>query len=113
MSPEREWRFRIEDILAAITAIQKYTAGQTFQEFIADRKTVDAVIRNFIIIGEAATHIPDEIVKENEMIPWTEMRAMRNFVVHEYFGVSDKIIWDTAKNDLSPLPVLLRDLLVN
>ncbi|MBU0763339.1 MAG: DUF86 domain-containing protein [Bacteroidetes bacterium] len=101
----------MQDILDSIRSIQEYTAGITYQEFIADRKTVDAVIRNFIIIGEAASHVPDEIVHENEAIPWSEMRAMRNFVVHEYFGVSDKILWDTAKHDLSPLPDLLNGLL--
>ena len=53
----------------AIRSVQEYTAGMTYQEFIADRKTVDAVIRNFIIIGEAATHVPDEIVNDNEAIP--------------------------------------------
>ena len=84
MSSEREWRFRIQDILDAVRSVQKYTAGMTYQEFIADRKTVDAVIRNFIIIGEAASHVPDEIVNDNEAIPWSEMRAMRNFVVHDY-----------------------------
>jgi len=111
MSPEREWRFRIQDILDAIRSVQEYTADMTYQEFIADRKTVDAVVRNFIIIGEAATRVPDEIINENETIPWSEMRAMRNFVIHEYFGVSDKILWDTAKHDLSPLPALLQDLI--
>ncbi|MBU0730597.1 MAG: DUF86 domain-containing protein [Proteobacteria bacterium] len=111
MSPEREWRFRIEDILNSIRAIQEYTEGQTYEEFTIDRKTVDAVIRNFIIIGEAATHVPDRIVNDNQIIPWAEMRAMRNFVVHEYFGVSDTILWDTAKQDLTPVPDLLRQLL--
>lgn len=85
-------------------------AGQSFEQFAADRKTVDAVIRNFIVIGEAAAKMPQSVVEGNPLIPWPEMRALRNFVVHEYFGVSDKILWDTAKNDLSPVPELLQDL---
>ncbi len=105
--PPREWLFRINDILAAVSAVQTYTAGMTYEDFIADRKTVDAVVRNLIIIGEASVHISDEICSEYAEIPWQDMRAMRNFVVHEYFGVSDRILWDTVQIDLPPLvPVL-------
>jgi uncharacterized protein with HEPN domain len=64
---------------------------------------VDAVIRNFIVIGEAAYHIPEEICWTNPEIPWSDMRSMRNFVVHEYFGVNYKILWDTIRIDLPPV----------
>ena len=106
--PYRAWLFRVNDILDAITAVQQYVAGMTYDDFVADRKTVDAVIRNLIVIGEAAGHIPDEIFQEHSGIPWHDMRAMRNFIVHEYFGVSDKILWDTIQLNLPPLIQLLR-----
>ena len=105
--PSRYWLFRIHDILEAINKIQKYTQDMEFNHFAADRKTVDAVIRNMIIIGEAASHIPEEICQTNSDIPWQDMRAMRNFIVHEYFGVSDNILWDTVKVDLPSLIPLL------
>ncbi len=108
--PPREWLFRINDILAAISAFQTYTAGMTYEDFIADRKTVDAVVRNLIIIGEASVHIPEEICAERSEIPWQDMRAMRNFVVHEYFGVSDRILWDTVQIDLPPLVPTLKEI---
>jgi len=108
--PFRAWLFRINDILDAITAVQQYVAGMTYDDFVADKKTIDAVIRNLIIIGEAAGHIPDEICKAQPEIPWNDMQAMRNFVVHEYFGVSDKILWDTVQINLPPLTELLRAL---
>jgi len=82
----------------------------TYDDFLSHRKTVDAVIRNLIIIGEAAGHIPEEICQAHPTIPWNDMRAMRNFVVHEYFGVSDKILWDTIQINLPPLTELLRTL---
>ncbi|MCG2722754.1 MAG: DUF86 domain-containing protein [Thermodesulfovibrionales bacterium] len=104
----RTWLFRVNDILDAITAVQQYVVGMTYDNFAADRKTVDAVIRNLIIIGEAAGHIPDEICQAQPEIPWNDMRAMRNFVVHEYFGVSDRILWDTVQMNLPPLIQLLR-----
>lgn len=108
--PLRNWLFRIEDILTAISTVRKYVAGMTYEDFVADRKTVDAVVRNLIIIGEAAVHIPEEICQSHQSIPWPDMRAMRNFVVHEYFGVSDKILWDTVQLDLPPLEPLLTEM---
>ncbi len=101
--PHRDWLFRISDILGAISAIEAYVKGMSYEDFIADRKTVDAVIRNMIIIGEAASHVPEDIFANYPEVPWNDMRAMRNFVVHEYFGVSDKILWDTVQVDLPPL----------
>ena len=108
--PPRNWLFRINDILDAVSAAETYVAGMTYEDFVADRKTVDAVIRNLIIIGEAAVHIPEEICQTYHLIPWPDMRAMRNFVVHEYFGVSDKILWDTVQIDLPPLVPLLKEI---
>lgn len=106
--PRRDWLFRISDILDAISAVEMYVKDMSYEDFITDRKTVDAVIRNLIIIGEAAFHIPEEILLNHPEVPWDEMRAMRNFVVHEYFGISDKILWDTVQGDLPPLIPALR-----
>lgn len=109
--PHRGWKIRIHDMLKAVEAVRRYTEGMSFEDFAADRKTVDAVIRNLIIIGEAATHVPDDVCLNHPEISWYEMRGMRNFVVHEYFGVSDKILWDTVQVDLPPLEGLLRKIL--
>lgn len=103
--------FRVEDMLAAIDAIRSYTTDMDFEDFQNDRRTVDAVVRNLITIGEAASRVPEEVSVANTQIPWTEIRAMRNFVVHEYFGVSDKILWDTIQHDLPEIIQPLRTLL--
>jgi uncharacterized protein with HEPN domain len=108
---DRGWKLRVSDILEAITTIQDYTAGMDLKGFVEDRKTVDAVIRNFMIIGEAANHIPESVLKNHPEIPWREMRDMRNIVVHEYFGVSDKILWETVQSDLPSLILMLHKLL--
>lgn len=108
--PLRNGLFWINDIMEAVSAARKYVDGMTYEDFVADRKTVDAVVRNLIIIGEAAVHIPEEICQSYQAIPWPDMRAMRDFVVHEYFGVSDKILWDTVQIDLPPLIPLLKDI---
>ena len=68
--------------------IQSYTSGHTFESFAADRMRIDAVLRNLEIIGEASSHVPEEIAMLHATLPWIGMRAMRNFLVHEYFGIS-------------------------
>lgn len=109
--PHRDWKFRIQDIFEAIVAVQKYTKGMEFKTFTEDRKTVDAVVRNLIIIGEAAVHVPEDICLKYSEVPWYDMRGMRNFVVHEYFRASDRVVWDTVQVDLPLLPALLKQIL--
>ncbi len=77
--PHRDWKFRIQDILDAVGAVQKYTQGMEFKTFTEDRRTVDAVVRNLIIIGEAAVQVPEDVCRKYPEIPWYEMRGMRNF----------------------------------
>jgi uncharacterized protein with HEPN domain len=108
--PHRDWRLRIRDILDAIQAVQDYTEGQDFEAFSKDRKTVDAVIRNITVIGEAANGIPLDVMESYPEIPWNLMRRIRNVLVHEYFGVSVKILYDTVRGDLPPLVTLLEKL---
>ena len=109
--PHRDWKFRIQDILDAVRAVRQYTQGMEFETFIVDRRTVDAVVRNLIIIGEAAVQVPEDICLKYPEVPWYDMRGMRNFVVHEYFRASDAVIWDTVQMDLAPLPALLKKIL--
>lgn len=111
--PARDWQVRVQDILDAIESIQIYVAGMDLAAFCADQRTVDAVVRNLTIIGEAAVHAPDEVVQAHPEVPWIEMRAVRNIVVHEYFGVSNRILWDTVQYDLPALTGPLQNLLSN
>ena len=110
MSP-RDWKDRIRDILDAIAEIQAFTNGMDFDAFRNDLKTVKAVELDFIVIGEAANQIPEEIEGTNPKVPWLLMRAMRNRLMHVYFSVSAQLLWDTIQNDLpalnSPLKTLL------
>jgi uncharacterized protein with HEPN domain len=103
MSAERNWRMRVEDILACIEKIKQYTHGMTYEQFCADEKTVDAVIRNLEIIGEAAGFIPLEIQEDHPELAWLEMRGMRNIIAHEFFGVSLSILWRAIEQDLRQL----------
>lgn len=107
----RNWKMRITDILECISRIQRYTQGMGFDEFETDDKTIDSVLRNLEIIGEASRHVPQEIKSQYTDLPWAEMNTMRNIVIHEYHGVNLNIIWQTITNDLPPLVPRLKEIL--
>jgi len=83
----------------------------TFDQFEEDDKTIDSVLRNLEIIGEASRHIPRAIKEKYPDLPWMEMYTMRNIVIHEYHGVNLKIIWQTVTEDLPPLIPQLKEIL--
>ena len=100
---KRESGLLLEDILDSITKIKAYTAGYSFEEFINDTKTSDAVIRNFEIIGEAANRLPDEIKDKYTHVDCFRIRGFRNRIVHDYMGVDYTIVWQIVENDLDSL----------
>lgn len=93
----------IEDILESARKIQRYTAGMTFDQFVLDEKTVDAVVRNFEIIGEASGRLPLDFRDSNSQIDWPRIRGFRNRIVHDYFGVDHSIVWNIIENFLPGL----------
>lgn len=108
--PPREWRLRVEDVLEAIARIERYIEGLTFEQFQADQKTVDAVIRNLEVIGEAVRHLSAHRDSLPNDIPWVDIAGMRNVLIHAYFGVDLKIIWQTIVYDLAGLRVQIQKL---
>jgi uncharacterized protein with HEPN domain len=94
--------------LECIERIHAYTSGMSLEDFRTDTRTLDAVERNFAVIGEAARHVPDEVAAEHPDIPWNIMRGMRD-ILAEYFSASAEAIWRTIEQDLPPLvPALQR-----
>ena len=110
MSP-RDWIDRIRDILDAIAEIQDFVQGMDFDSFCADARTLRAVELDLIIIGEAANGIPCEVEEQHTKIPWSLMRAMRNRLVHVYFSIDERLLWDTVRNDLPVLRFALQSLI--
>jgi len=90
---KRTPKLLLEDLIESAEKILQYTKGISFEEFSKDNKTVDAVIRNFEIIGEASNLLPDEIKDKYSEIDWHRIRGFRNRIVHDYFGVDLQIIW--------------------
>jgi uncharacterized protein with HEPN domain len=113
MSPraERDWRLYADDILEACGKVRRYVAGMTYDVFAADDLTRDAVIRNIEIIGEAAGKLPKEVTARAPQIPWRLIGDMRNVLAHAYFGVSLKVVWDTATTQIDELEKSVRALL--
>ena len=107
----RDFRLYLDDILEAVMWIQEYTAGLDQNGFEADRKTLDAVVRNLEIIGEAARNLPDEWKDKAFGIEWRKIAALRNILAHEYFGISIPILWDIVQNKLGPLEAACKEIL--
>ncbi len=92
----------LQDMLQAIEAIESY-AVISFDNFIEDDKTQDAIMYNFIILGEAANQIPDDFQAKYPEIPWSSMIGTRNVIVHGYDQVKLQIVWDIIEKNLKPL----------
>ena len=99
----RDYKLYLSDIIEAQARIQEYTEKMTYDEFAKSKITIDAVIRNLEVIGEAARKLPPEIKKKSLEIEWRKMVAMRNVLTHEYFGVNTQIVWDVVQNKIELL----------
>ena len=95
----------------AIGSIREYTIRLSFDEFSKDRKTVDAVIRNLEVLGEAAKKITQNVRRKHSEVPWKEMAGMRDVLIHEYFGVKLEVVWKTIEERLLELRLLVEEIL--
>lgn len=98
-------------MLEAIDRCQRYIAGLTEADFVADTKTIDAVARNLEIIGEAAARVPEPVREAHPLVPWQDLAEIRHILIHEYHSVDPEILWRTVTGDLPPLAVMLRAVL--
>lgn len=104
----RDWTLFVADMLEACDKIDTYTSGMDFEAFCADTRTVDAVVRNLEIIGEASNGIPEDQKRLRPNIDWRAIKGLRNRIVHEYFGLSLAVIWAIVQTDLPELATQLR-----
>ncbi len=107
---KRSLKLLIDDIWESIEKIERYTEGMTRESFQSDEKTSDAVVRNLEIIGEAAGRLPDDFTDRNLEIEWFKIVGLRNRIVHEYFGVDLKIVWQIIEIDLPTFKKSLKDI---
>lgn len=105
---QREWRFFLDDMIDFAGKVLVYTDGHDQAGFVASGLTYDATLRNLELIGEASTHIPDEIRAAHPEIPWRMIIATRNRLIHGYLGIDDDTLWSIIRDDVPELLPLLK-----
>jgi uncharacterized protein with HEPN domain len=97
---DRDFLFYLEDMLESMRRIRKYTADLSYEAFRESDLRIDAVVRNFEIIGEASNKIPEGITRKYPELPWKKMYGLRNLIAHEYFGIDYENIWKIISDEL-------------
>lgn len=113
MSSKRGDKDYLADMLEALERVQQYTEGYTFDQFVNDSKTQDAVVRNLEIIGEAAKQISASIKKPYVDIPWKLLAGVRDRLIHHYFGINYEIVWRIITEELPTVAANVRKVLEN
>ncbi len=106
----REWRFYLEDMIDFAEKVLAYTDGLDQDGFVTSGLTYDATLRNLELIGEAATHIPDEVRSTHHEIPWRMIIATRNRLIHGYLGIDDDTLWSIIRDEVPELLSMLQRL---
>jgi uncharacterized protein with HEPN domain len=107
---KREVEDYINDIIEAIEKALDFIKDMSYEDFVKDEKTIFAVVRAIEIIGEAVKNIPEELKTKYNKIPWKAMSGMRDKLIHAYFGIDVKVVWDTVKKRLPDLKFLFEEI---
>jgi uncharacterized protein with HEPN domain len=106
----REWRFYVDDMIAFCERVLVYTSRMDQQAFVANSLVYDATLRNLELIGEAATHVPDDVRAAHPEVPWRMIIATRNRLIHAYLGIDKDTLWSIVVSDVPALLPALRAL---
>ena len=108
---KRDFKLFLRDILASIAAIKEFIRGMNYELFLNDDKTTSAVIRKLEIIGEAIKHLPEKLKNQYPYIEWRDIAGMRDRLIHVYFGVDYKLVWETITVNLLDLHIEISKIL--
>lgn len=111
--PERDWKLFLRDITTCIERIETYVGGLDRKDFFADQKTMDAVMRNLEVIGEAAKKLPENIKEKYPNVEWRKLAGLRDILIHHYFGIDEDIIWDVLANKIPEVKTELKKISLN
>lgn len=101
----------LQDIVQAMNHVEEYVRDFSYDDFVDDTRTVDAVIRNLLVIGEAAGKVPKAVRARHPEVPWSNMTGLRNILVHDYFGIDLTIVWRIVTKNLPATKPLIAGLL--
>jgi uncharacterized protein with HEPN domain len=101
--PERNLDALMRDILDEIERVERFTENIEYQDFFDDEKTRYAVIRCLEVIGEAVKHFPKSLKQKHPEIEWRKISGLRDILIHEYFKINSKILWDIVQNKIPEL----------
>jgi uncharacterized protein with HEPN domain len=107
----RDSKIYLEDILEATRKITAYTGSQSKAAFLEDEKTIDAVVRNLEVIGEAVKKLPEDLRAKHSAVEWKKIAGLRDILIHEYFGLDTEIVWDIVQNKVPALDREVRTML--
>ena len=108
---KREFLDYVEDIIAAMSNADIFIEGMNYEEFAKDQKTIYAVVRALEVIGEAVRKVPPSVRNRYSGVPWKEMAGMRDKLIHEYFGVNLRTVWDAVEKDIPTLKPMFQKIL--
>ena len=108
---KREWRFYVRDMIESAEKVLAYTEGMDQDSFTNDSLTYDATLRNLTLIGEAATHVPDDVRDAHPEVPWRAIIGARNRIMHGYLGIDNHTIWTMIEDAIPALLAALTRLL--
>lgn len=100
---KRDYKLFLKDIILAMESVERFVEAMSIEELTQDDRTSSAVIRKFEIIGEATKHIPEGLKEKHPEIPWKRMAGMRDRLIHAYFGIDYKLVWDAIKLEIPEL----------
>ena len=106
-APSRSWLFYIDDMIRFAKKVITYSEGLDQVKFVESGLTYDATLRNLELIGEAASHVPEEVRSDHPQVPWRLMVATRNRLIHGYLGIDNDTVWSIVRSDI---PALLTQL---
>ena len=104
----REWRFYVDDMIAFGEKVLTYTAGLDQTAFVGNTLVYDATLRNLELIGEAASHVPEEMRRAHPQVPWRMVIATRNRLIHAYLGIDNDTLWSIVVGDVPALLPMLQ-----
>ena len=107
----RDYKVYLEDILEAIRKIREFTHGMSVAALSKDAKTLDAVIRNLEVIGEAVKRLPEDVRNQEPNVEWRKIAGLRDILIHEYFGINIEVVWDVIQHKFSSLEEAVKKLL--